>query len=223
MGKAGLFILLLMWQVSASSLTLEEYGVTLTDTGLVDHVSGLRWLDSSLTQGGYDQLQPLLESGWSFASEEELYYLLTRSDGSFSGATVLGEDGLLHIADQLSFGFGLEFEFTGPWVCRSYGDPEQYCTTLNTQGSIAGLGGQFTLEMGDAFMDGGTQQIPIFMYPYVTEVPIYGSLACYEQPDLPCIGEGRSLLVRAVPLPASIMLMLSALGILGVKTKRAGQ
>ncbi|MFK8031002.1 MAG: hypothetical protein AB8G18_12275 [Gammaproteobacteria bacterium] len=216
MRHLSLALLTLFWSVSASSLTLDEYGVSLTDNGLVDNVTGLRWLDSLLTQGGHAELQSLLDAGWRFADEDEFFFLLTHGSGS---ATLLGEDGLLQMADRLSFEFDNDNLFSGPWVCRSYSDPEQFCTTLNTPGSIAGLGVQFTLSLGDEFQEGGDTLTPVIMSPYITEVPFYGSLACYEEPDLPCIGEGRSLMVRAVPLPASFFLFSGALALLGLQRK----
>lgn len=218
MRNISLIVLTLFWSTSAWSLTLEEYGVSVTDNGLVDNVSGLRWLDSSLTQGGHPELQSLLDAGWRFADEDDLYFLLTRSSYFFEvSSTYLGEDGLLQIADRLSFEFDSDNDYGGPWVCRSYGNPEQHCTSLNTPGSISGLGVQFILSMGNEYQDGDDTLLPVIMYSYITEVPFYGSLACYEDPSTPCIGEGRSLLVRAVPLPASIFLLSGALGLLGLR------
>lgn len=214
MKKLVLTLLLVFFHPTSWAVTLEEYGVTLTGNGLVDHVSGLRWLDSSLTQGGYDELQVLLEAGWRIASEEELFFLMTRAEFAFSSSfTELGSDGLLQIADRLSFEYGLDAEFSGPWVCRGYSNPAQFCSSLNAPGSIAGLGGQFVFDLGNPSALG----IPVSMIVYITEVPIYGSLACYENPSEPCIGEGRALLVRPVPIPAALTLFIGALATIGVR------
>ena len=199
-----------LFALHSKALSLSEYGITLTSTGLIDHVSGLRWLDSSLTDGDLDDLQLRLDEGWRIASEEEFYFLVTRQMSAFGGSAVsaLGIDGMNQLAARLSF--TPNQEPSGPWLCRDYGDPEQYCQ------STGSLGGNFVLNLTDLADDTTLVQMLVF----ISEVPIYGGLDCGV--DVDCVYEGRSLMVRAVPLPAAGWLFLSALASLTVR-RRSGR
>lgn len=198
---AALMLLFLLSQVSYA-LTLDEYGISLSGNGLVDHVSGLQWLDSGLTQGGLDELQFRLDDGWRIASEEDLYFLITRQQAEFGGTGQLQ----LNIADFMQLMAQLSIDsspdgsvYSGPWVCRAFGDPQAACASTNA------LGGKFIIELA-------ADQNPVLvsMFVYISEVPIYGSIDCFDDPDL-CDYMGRSLLVRAVPLPGPALLLFSAL------------
>lgn len=205
--KAVFALLLLQFSHNAYAISLAEYGVTITDTGLVDHVSGLRWLDSDISDGGLGELQQLLDQGWRIASEGELLELLARAPFGFSGNVVsqLGIDGINQIAESLSFSFGATFG--GPWVCRTAFYPVESC--LNTDA----LGGQFLLEAEELAND---TTLLIYAF-YISEVPIYGAFDC---DFIECSYLGRSLMVRAVPVPPAGWLLLAGLVSLCTRGKR---
>ncbi len=77
----GMIAILLAMGVGHSSMavTLEDYGVEITSSGLVDKTNGLRWLDADLTMGTSATVNGLLENGWRIATGNELSYLLTRN------------------------------------------------------------------------------------------------------------------------------------------------
>ena len=183
----------------AGAATLSEYGVSLTATGLVDHVTQLRWLDSALTDGGLAELQGFLDAGWRLATEEEFTFLASREPFQYGGTheSELNRDEFITMMTRLSVDLDAD-HFAGVWVCRPYGAPEDWCS------STTSFGGQFVL-------DGpyGYQPTEFGLYYYLTEVPIYGAFDCHKT-NL-CTYMGRSLLVRAVPLPAAGWLLIVAL------------
>lgn len=194
----------------SSAVTLEEYGVQITSSGLVDTTNGLRWLSADLTLGTITTLDSYLENGWRIATANEASYLLTRvtidnSPGRLSGDVdnPLAFEDFLAITNALGLSTNsFDNAYNQPWLCMSiYGD-SPYC---QTPGNWA-----FTpliLEASAAFPGTGIPGTTIKMHQYLTEVPIYGNFETGVCDT--CIG--RTLLVRNVPLPAGLWLLMSAL------------
>ena len=213
MKKIPALLVLVLLSSASHGLTLQEYGISFINNGLIDHTSGLRWLDSGLTEGGLDELQTQLDAGWRLATEEEFYFLLTRQISAFGGSA----DVPLHLQDFQAMMSRLSVtesdtggEFSGPWLCRDYGSPQQNCSAVNS------LGGQFLLQV---IPDEFPVLLHLSLNLFISEVPIYGSLDCLQFPDL-CSFTGRSLMVRAVPLPGALLLMFSALAGIGAALRQ---
>ncbi len=192
----------------SNAITLDEYGITITETGLIDSATGLRWLDSQLTDGGLDELQDWLDAGWRIATYSEFLYLVTRQEEGFVGfhTALLEEADYGQIADSLSFELN-EF-FSGPWLCAGGDDPDGLCS------STGSFGGQFEMDL---LLDDQDELI-IYLTRYISFVPMYGSIDCGF---IPCSYEGRSLLVRPVPLPPAVLLMIGALFTVAVRGRRS--
>lgn len=206
--KKSLLLLVFFFLVPTThALTLDEYGVSFYDNGLIDHVTGLRWVDSGLTDGGLDELQDWLDAGWRIATEEEFFFLVSRQNAQFGGPA----DVPLHLDDFRSMMQRLSVDeyaggaFGGPWLCRDYGDPDLYCS------STTSFGGGFLIDSLE--FDPDSEILHFYMAVYLSEVPMYGSLECYKFPET-CDYRGRSLMVRATPLPGAVVLLFSGLSVL---------
>lgn len=202
----------LLCSAPAQAISLEEYGVTLTGTGLVDQVSGLRWLDSSLTFGLQSALDPYLADGWRIATEYDVAFLLTHSDDldplypGFSGNVPL------QYAEFVALTQALGIQANGdvgsqPWMCRVYSADISNCYE-RTGSAFVSFGTDSFVDTDNSDMDGFTTYLNFYLY--ITEVSLYGDL---DGPCPDCLG--RTLLVRAIPLPAALWMLLPALGWLG--------
>lgn len=211
--KVAMSVLLLTIFQSGVAATLDEYGVSFTQNGLVDHVSNLKWLDAGLTQGGLDELQFWLDDGWRIASEADLYFLITRQHAEFGDTAELplNVDDFMLMMTQLSIDPAVDSNsYGGPWVCRAYGDPQQNCVNTNS------FGGQFIIDLSVDL-----EPVLLSLFVFITEVPIYGSLDCFDEPAI-CDYTGRSLLVRTIPLPAPLLLFFSALSLCAIRLRQRG-
>lgn len=119
-----IFAAILLSGQSAQALSLDAYGITLTNTGIVDEVSGLRWLDADLTLGTNTDLAPLFADGWRIASEMELAFLLSHSDNInpqfpvYNGNSPLQYSEFLVLTEAL--GINANSDNFQAWVCRVY-------------------------------------------------------------------------------------------------------
>ncbi len=188
--------------VASSAITLEEYGVTLNGTGLVDHVSQLQWLDSSLTYGTTAALTDYIDAGWRLATEEEFLFLLGR------GSNTSDLDGVAFLSMAQRLGFTADpdgLDLVQPWLCHAPGADPGICNQLDHYNYVS-----FAL---DVFPRGSTTHFNY--YNYLATYQLYN--LDQTQPCPQCMGS--ALLVRPVPLPAAVWLMLGALGALA----RVGQ
>ena len=202
--------LMLAHGTSTLAVTLEEYGVEIASSGLVDMTNGLRWLDADLTLGTSATVNGLLENGWRIATGNELHYLLTRNTFNNDNPPDPGEpDNPLTFSDFLSItnalGMstnGLDDAFDQPWGCLwIYGDSVLCQTTTNWAFT------QYAIAAESAFPGLGTPGVDVDIFHYITEVPLYGNFEIGVCDTC----TGRALLVRNVPLPAGIWLLMSAL------------
>ncbi len=203
----GMIAILLAMGIGQSSMavTLEEYGVEITSSGLVDTTNGLRWLDSDLTLGTTATIDSFLANGWRIATGHEIDYLFRRD-----GPSPDGSDNPLLISDFLVLASALGIPVNGsgnpattPWACSPiYGDGAFCQSTSNFAFT------PYLLTAQSAFPGPGAPGVDLAFQIYLTDVPMFGDFesgVCDE-----CVG--RALLVRNVPLPAGLWLLLSALG-----------
>lgn len=206
-GLTTAFIILLN-SVSAKAITLEEYGIEITSTGFVDTTTGLRWLDSDLTLGTNATIDSLIDDGWRIASVFQLVNLFYRGNGPDPS----GPDNPLSLTDFLILtdALGLTRDGTfnhndNPWACMRSGP---VCQNTNLASFTPVL---FTAE--EAFPGSGLPGVETYIGIYLPEKPLYGDILGH--PCDSCIG--RTLLVRNVPIPAGLWLLLSALGAVGLR------
>lgn len=162
-----------------------EFGISFTLTGVVDHRSGLEWLDAGLTEGNIDDLQFWLDAGWRIASQEEFFFLVTRVPGMQFGGSETSDLGV----DQLD-GLKARLSFESAWVCSAFQDPATECVSTESFGGPFGLGYEPTF-----FGDGSV----VWMSVVLTELPMYTDLDCLKFP--PCARMGKSLMVRYTDTP----------------------
>ena len=130
--RSSIFILAVCVSAQASAGDRLEYGVTFNDTGVVDHVSGLEWLDSALTDGGLDDLPPWLDAGWRIATGEEFFFLATREAGQTLGGSATSNLNLVEFnALMTRLSATPNVSISGPWLCRPYGNPQADCTNTD--------------------------------------------------------------------------------------------
>lgn len=208
----GLTITIISVFNGASSLavTLEEYGVEITSSGVVDTTTGLKWLSADLTLGTPDAIDELLNEGWRIPGFDEAFYLLTRMavDPTMAGygdpiVIPLVFDDFTTITSALGIGTdGFNSGSGEPWLCGRLYESADCQVTTNWVFT------PFTIVAEPEYPDLGFLGDTYFWYSYyITDVPIYSN---YEIGVCDtCVG--RVLLVRNVPLPAGIWLLLSAL------------
>ncbi len=191
---------------SANALTLDEYGITLTDDGLLDNHTGLQWLDAAATEGTTANLDPLFANGWRLATEQEMVFLLLRIPNSVGDTAIsmLNFDDYLVMLDALSIPHLLSGSGdSDAWLCRADGGDTSHCNSSN---GVAFVSFFLSVEPAPGFSGGSDSLTHVTFIPFISEAFLYGT---FDTECLDCIG--RSLLVRTVPLPASLWLIIGAL------------
>ena len=207
----GVLSIALAFSYPAEAITLDEYGVTLVGNGLVDSESGLHWLDPALTEGTTGNLDKFFSDGWRLATEQELFFLLTRIEiipptppGDHT-SSALNFDDYLIMLDALSIPMpGSGSGDSVPWLCRVFGNDKSHCG--NSTGTVF-VSFFLSADPVLGFPGAPDAMTEVTFITFISEAYLYGT---FDTECLDCIG--RSLLVRAVPLPAAFWLLLSALG-----------
>ncbi|MEM7081511.1 MAG: hypothetical protein AAF465_02070 [Pseudomonadota bacterium] len=209
--RIGLALLGLNIATASFALTLEDYGIRFTSTGLVDVDTQLEWLNADLTAGTPDAIDVLLEDGWRIANYTEVRYLLTR-DGMLSPPSGNGDETIVPLAfsDFMiligALGIstnGFDDAYVEPWACGSQITDANLCSDTRNWAFTPFI--LIAEQESDIPLFGTTR---VSTLEYLSEVPLYGDFEVGVCSD--CIG--RTLLVRAVPIPAALWLMLSSLG-----------